>query len=175
MTTPARHALDLAMSGTIIVGVDPGGHDTGIVVRQRDCLLWSDTVRRSPDEPVVHYALRVLQSVEAAIAEAAGEDAGRGLLAVEDVVDPNPHVRLTNPRGLIDTAIVVGVIVGRHPVVLVPPGGHGTGPLGWYPATLRPTRGQGRGKDRLRHVRSAWDVAGAAVVTLRMQQQGRPA
>jgi hypothetical protein len=31
-----------------------------------------------------------------------------------------------------------------------------------YPAALRPTGGKGAGKDRLRHVRSAWDVAGAA-------------
>jgi hypothetical protein len=82
-------------------------------------------------------------------------------LAVEDVVAPNPHMGLTNVSALIETARLVGYLQALYPVVLVPPGGHGKAPLQTYPEALvgpRETAGTGR----RRHLRSAWDVAGAA-------------
>jgi hypothetical protein len=79
---------------------------------------------------------------------------------------------LTNVRGLLDTAIVVGVLLGRHPLILVPPGKHGKGLLLAYPRPLQPENGRGRGYDRMRHCRSAWDVAGAAM-TMRKWEAAR--
>ena len=88
-------------------------------------------------------------------------ECGVPVIAVEDVVAPNPHMGLTNVSALIETARLVGYLQAVYEVVLVPPGGHGKAPLQTYPEALvgpRETSGTGR----RRHLRSAWDVAGAS-------------
>ena len=97
---------------------------------------------------------------------------GRPLVALEAVLAPNVWNNgdrvILHPQAVMDTCTVAGHIAGwatgqRLEVEWVRPGHNGQGFMGAYPGALRPTRGRGAGKDRLRHVRSAWDVAGAAL------------
>lgn len=76
---------------------------------------------------------------------------------------------ILHPESVMDTSMLAGHIAGwataqRLNVEWVRPAHHGQGFIGAYPAELRPTRGKGAGKDRFRHMRSAWDVAGAALL-----------
>lgn len=149
------------------VGVDPGGAFTGIVLRDRDRLLahqvlerGRDNTRRDPGESMASWLDRVVTMVHRFMY---GDLERRHPVAVEGLNDPSPHVRITAVRGLIDTAHVIGaVLTVESDAVVVPPAGHGSGPLAAYPPELRPTRGQGRGRDKLKHCRSAWDCALAA-------------
>mgnify|MGYP007071578864 CR=1 FL=1 len=149
----------------MIVGVDPGGATTGIVKRDGTKLLAATLVTNDGDFDAY------LADVEAALEPLTVV----GHLAVEDLTHPNPHLGLANVTGLLGTAQVLGLV--RHLAagwveagdlegwVLVPPAGHGSAPLRSYPAPLvgeRETKGTGR----LRHARSAWDIAGAGAVML---------
>jgi hypothetical protein len=147
-----------------VIGIDPGGAATGIaVITSGDELAWSTTVRReryariSAEEPISHYARKVTQ----AIIREAPVDAAT-LWAIEEVHAPNPHLGLTNPQGAIDTAVVFGALIAHTLpglLAIVETGRHGRAPMTAYPPSLRPTRGQGKGKDNLRHCRSAYDIA----------------
>ena len=65
--------------------------------------------------------------------------------------DPPPLVALTR-----------GAVLYAYPEAhIVSPGGHGSGPLGSYPAKLVGAR-EVVGTGKARHMRSAFDVAGAA-------------
>lgn len=143
------------MSATII-GIDPGA-TTGLVVRHGTELL-------------AHKTTAGIDGVLDAVVDALEECGLRGLwVAIEDVTPPNPHMGIINVSGIITTAKVFGAVLGAYPdAIVVPPAGHGSGPLGAYPQALRPTRGKGAGKDKLRHCRSAWDIAGAARTLLRV-------
>jgi len=77
---------------------------------------------------------------------------------------------------------VLGAVLNEVPLhdaverlVVVPPGRNGSGPMAAYPAKLRPKAGKGRGRDNLRHERSAWDVAGAARMIVRIRESVHPA
>jgi hypothetical protein len=154
----------------IVVGVDPGGATTGIVVRDGATPVRAMLVSNSDGDMSAGYLAEVIDALDDAITM-------RMLCAVEGLVEPNPHVRLANVRGLLDTAQVLGAV--RHQaavwtaqgrlsgVVVVPPGGHGSAPLACYPAVLVGER-EKRGTGRLRHGRSAWDIAGAGVMLARM-------
>lgn len=144
---------------TGVVGVDPGGRTTGVVaIDEDDKVTFAELVER--DGEWHDYRSEVIGALI---------DAARGhircgcdemVVAIEDVVDPNPHMGLTNIRGLLDTARILEAVcmhVGPS-VVVVPPGGHGSGPLAAYPPELvGPREKAGTGKRR--HVRSAYDVA----------------
>lgn len=83
------------------------------------------------------------------------------LVAIEDIVHPSPHLGLANMEGLLHTAQVLGALRSTFPAaVLVRPGGHGSAPLASYPPELVGDR-EPKGTGKLRHARSAWDVAGA--------------
>lgn len=172
----------------IVVGVDPGGADTGIVIRRGDLLVWRATTHRR-DQPLKAYLAAVVRDLADSIVGAREfvSDAGGWLLAVEDVVEPKPQIRITNVRGLLDTAIVLGAVLDsvlvltvacglgatideEMPSVIVRPGRHGQGPLAAYPEELRPTRGRGMGKDKLRHMRSAWDIAASGLDQWRLER-----
>lgn len=147
-----------------IIAVDPGGTESGIVLRRGDELVYHATIKES--DPLEHIR-RLLWGLDQAYQHDPTAD-----FAVEDVTQPNPHMGLTNVKGLIGTARTLGAVLAwgaDADVILVPPGGNGSGPLTAYPPALRPTRGLGRGKDGLRHCRSAWDVAGAAETLLRLR------
>lgn len=151
---------------TVVLGVDPGGQYTGLVLRRGNQLIDHLTITRGHLTMAAHLA-NVTEAVRLHLAQA-------NLLAVEDLNDPSPHMGLTSVRGLIDTAQVLGAVLSHWPTaVVVPPGGHGSGPLLAYPRALHPTRGRGRGKDRLRHERSAWDVAGAGLIQHRITERTR--
>lgn len=154
----------------VVVGIDPGGRDTGIVAISPDGTVRTAAVT-NPGE-LLPLPAGYLADVLAAVAELV---AGRhAIIRVEDVKRPNWHVAkdakrgaATNPTGLLATAQVLGAIraVYRN-AELVPPGGNGSKPLGAYPLALvgdreRTTPGWelkiGQGKKR--HLRSAWDIA----------------
>jgi len=152
----------------IVVGVDPGGSWTGIVVRRGGDAVWVDACHRGPSMTDAAWFGYLRQVLDAAVAEARSLAGGAGLVAVEDVVAPNPHVRVTNVGALLATAKVVGMVLTLHPsAVLVRPGGHGSAPLSSYPPNLVGGR-ERAGAGRLKHARSAYDVAGAGLVQWRL-------
>ena len=161
------------VTAPVIVGVDPGGRHTGIVLRWRDVLLnhWPLDSRDSA-LGLGGWLNDVVHQVERGITQAAQRvDLEHVIVAVENLNPPTPHMGMTSVTGLIGTAQVIGALhTVPAQVLLVPPGGHGSGPLAAYPSPLRPARGLGRGRDSLRHVRSAWDVAGAAQSIHRLQE-----
>lgn len=151
---------------TAVVGVDPGGRQTGVVARDESGFVWAATITRDDagSTPGVDY----FGEVVAAVTDAAGRLSGTVLVAVEGVVHPNGHVRMMNVTGLLGTAMVLGALMQEFPAaVVVPPGGHGAGPLDAYPAVLRGPR-ELKGKGRFRHVRSAWDIAEAGAFVARI-------
>ena len=142
-----------------VLGVDPGGQSTGLVLRDRDELRHGEVVKRG-DRDMAPYMLDVISAMSAFTVPA--------LVAVEDVNEPSPHMGMVALRGLLDTAQVLGAVLSQWPhAVVVPPGGHGKGPLAAYPAELVGAR-ERSGAGRLRHARSAWDLAGAAVRQVRL-------
>lgn len=165
-----------------VVGVDPGGRTTGIVAQVDGHPIFTSLVtRRDParpyppgvdDDGLARHIREVAATVETAIAAAAMAGDTRLahleiVVAVEDIVDPNPHLGVTALRGLLDTAQVLGHLRGVYPqAVLVRPRRHGSGPLSTYPKTLIGPR-ESKGAGRFRHLRSAWDVARAAIPLIR--------
>lgn len=146
---------------TPVLGIDPGGKWTGIVLRDGPRLanlVGGALVTREPEWPIDRWVRVVCEAVE----RVADWRPQAPLVCIEGLNDPTPHLGLAAVRGLIDTAHVRGALLARWAAAVdVPPGKHGSGPLAAYPEALRPQRGKGRGQDRLRHVRAAWDVAGA--------------
>lgn len=156
-----------------VLGVDPGGRDTGIILV--DGVRVGGRSVRSPGE-----LLPVDQGyIQAVLSEIGGLVAGSSaphevVVCVEGVTRPSWHVQASasrgaaaNPTGLIAAAVVLGAVLGTYPnAVVVPPGGNGSRPLGAYPAGLV-SDGERRksgwelrvGGGKLRHQRSAWDVA----------------
>lgn len=148
------------------MGIDPGARNTGVVVRQGIVLLDFETVIRvgPEDLPLAGYLQEVLRVVLGFWQKHVAD-----MVAVEAVVAPSPFQGresgpgFSNLDGILGTAMVVGAVEGFFPhAISVPPARMGQAPLSAYPDALRPTAGKGKGKDKLRHVRSAWDVAGAA-------------
>jgi hypothetical protein len=158
-----------------VLGVDPGGQSVGIVVREGHDLLHHRTVTRG-DQTIDVWTRTVLDDLDRA--------AGVGFLdlcAVEGLNHPTPQMGLANVRGLLDTATVLGAVIGwcdQLDVVVVPPGRHGRAADGLgraglsaaYPAELvgpRETSGTGA----LRHCRAAWDCAGVAAKRSRLARE----
>lgn len=174
----------------IVVGVDPGARATGIVVvdhsghpgqlSYRAELVTSTTVTRPLDDgPLVKVPRAYLVDVVATVT-AAVRDHAAALLAIEDVNAPSwRHAGKTkpvDPAGIIATAIVLGALRGRAwqlPVVDVAPGGNGRRlPLHAYPDPLCTG---GKGHDKRRHERSAFDVAAQAPALHRFDTLNRKA
>ena len=156
-----------------VLGIDPGAKATGVVVRTGDVLAYGTTAVRDKGETVEQYAAGVVNLV-AGITERFTELLENyPLVAIEGVLAPNVWNNgdrvVLHPQFVMDTCTVAGHVAGRATaerleVNWVRPGHNGQGFMGAYPADLRPNRGKGAGKDRLRHMRSAWDVAGAALL-----------
>ncbi len=156
----------------IVVGVDPGGRWVGLVVRQGNVLLEHHTLTRvGNDDLPGSDMLRTVSLAVIALYEGHDADA----VGIEGVQKPSPfmgksgNVSFTNINGLLGTAMVFGAVLSVLPAIVVPPGGNGSAPMGVYPVELRPTRGKGAGSDKLRHERSAWDVAGTTITLLRRE------
>lgn len=148
-----------------IIGIDPGCNETGIICRRQNDLKggWL-VVRKDVPEPI--YILECLDSIHALILRWGSKPESQMLVAIEDIEPPNPHLGQIELSGIIGTAKVFGAVLGAFPqAVVVDPAGLGSLPFAAYPVPLRPTRGQGKGHDENRHLRSAWDIAGVARMT----------
>lgn len=169
----------------IIIGVDPGGRDTGIaVIDGRRQLVAASVITRHPDNTIddhvhglaawVDQVLAAINAQVAAILDAAAGDIVTGWLpadtfvAVETFRRPSPHKNrangnaLINVDGLLATAAIVGAVEARYNttarLLLVPPANNGSNVAAAYPAPIRQKPGAA-GQDRNRHARSAYDVA----------------
>lgn len=154
------------------VGVDPGGKHTGIcIVRLQGRWIadepvagW-DIVTRKDDEPVAEYAERAHHRMVVMLWEAAGARGGSYFFAIEGLNPPTAHMGMTNVKGLLDTARVLGYLECALPrVVLVPPANHGGDLLLAYPKELV-AQNERKGTGKRRHARSAYDVALSAIST----------
>lgn len=156
-----------------VLGVDPGGRDTGIILVD-GARVAGRSVRSSGELLPVDqgYIQAVLVEIDGLVAGVSTP--GEVVVCVEGVTRPSWHVQASasrgaaaNPTGLIAAAVVLGAVLGRFPgAVVVAPGGNGSRPLGAYPVGLV-SEGERRksgwelrvGSGKLRHQRSAWDVA----------------
>ncbi|HET6919852.1 MAG TPA: hypothetical protein VFI46_10355 [Jiangellaceae bacterium] len=173
------------MSDLVVLGVDPGARQTGIVVRRGHELLTHIVVPRI-DDSVADYAKDVLRACSVYEGQHLPTvvDDFNGLVAIEGVRPPSPHVRVIDVGPLLDACFVAGYVhagmrIQGRPVVVVPPGGHGAGALSSYPAALVSDAERRHGLTRaagsssvLRHCRAAYDVA---VVGERLWRAGRVA
>lgn len=171
-----------------IIGVDPGGRETGIAAIVRsgvDTVLYgSTTVRRVDVEPLLEMPPEYLLAVAGEIREVLDglrADGHEAMLAIEQVTPPSWRVKgkvsPIKPDAIMATSIVLGAVLGRAwgiPIVAVRPGGngagvavHGDGRWAHYPERLRPKMG-GKGSDKLRHERSAYDCAVRGLATRRL-------
>lgn len=157
------------------LGVDPGGRETGIVLRRRDDLLGHDVVvrRDSLDVPDGAYVGHVAHAALSLLSRAGLSARDPGLVVVSEDVRYWPQSgghfcpacrRKHNPAsqrnmtGVLGAAVVHGSILARwSDAVVVPPGSrHGSLHDTAYPPEIR---AKGKGKDRLRHCRAAWDAS----------------
>jgi hypothetical protein len=158
-----------------IVGVDPGGAQTGIVVRAEGLHRWMLVTRTTPFDDylreVTEGVLELKNHGRLLLVDDDLHDFRDPVVAVEDINDPTPQMGVTSVRGLIDTAQVLGALAVRFTILRVPPGGHGSGPLTAYPQGLRGEQ-EKIGTGKLRHCRSAWDIAGTARTLIRQEATG---
>jgi Holliday junction resolvasome RuvABC endonuclease subunit len=152
----------------LILAVDPGARETGIVLVEGDRLLAHAVVRRASglDEGLIEgeYLRKVTDRL---IEMARLLDDERTVVAVEAVEAPNPHLGMTNAAGQIATAAVAGAVAGWAverglEVVVVSPARHGSSSIRAYPKELQGSREGPAATGILRHCRSAYDVALAA-------------
>ena len=172
-----------------IVGIDPGARNTGLVLVEfpqmgghRSTLHKSLTIENPVSDflPLAdEYVMLVKDAISDLSWQATSSDV---LIAVEGVTRPtwNNAGRFggaaIDPGPLLSTALLVGHLAGSFrergwPVRVVPPNHHGGGALASYPESLvsdaekrrRNWRATvGGDKAKLRHERSAFDVAMAA-------------
>lgn len=153
-----------------VVGIDPGGNETGIVLCDGSELLraWIVDRERQSHEAYTADVIGTVREAARIMQEALGTpewhaSTGHGILmAVEGVVEPTGHLGMIRLGGLLRTAMVFGACLGMSwsgGRAVIEPKGNGSHPFDAYPQQLRPTRVGARGKDQLRHCRSAWDVA----------------
>lgn len=160
-------------SSPVVLGIDPGGHCTGLVLRVGGLAHWAELVTNDTRGITDDYLAEIIDAATLAVSGALGSV---DFVAVEDVVAPGGFahgaVAFVNVKGLLDTAQVIGALrwwgrCSTNRLVFVAPCGHGSAPLATYPAQLvGPNEPKGTGK--LRHARSAWDIAGAAVEQARI-------
>lgn len=156
---------------TTLIGVDPGARDTGIVAIRADGTLSHVSIHN--DGPLLPLDRAYLLDVKAVVDELIRDAGDDHTLRVETVVRPNWHVAkasgggsASNPEALLATAQLFGAILGWYDCELVRPGGNGSGKLGTYPPALVSDGERRRegwelrvGTGKLRHCRSAYDVA----------------
>jgi hypothetical protein len=160
-------------SPTPVIGVDPGGRETGVILRAGPELIRGVVVVR--DDGWADYLADVC-----GLLDELGAGGGRHVarVMVEEVTPPTGFRRgkaePINVAGIIGTAMVAGAVLARFPeAILVHAAGHGSGPLAAYPPALVGAR-EKRGGGRLRHCRSAWDVSYATPPTLLVAAHNSP-
>ena len=149
-------------TSSVVIGVDPGGRETGIVLVNRGHLVDHEVITlKAPPKtwPTREYLDAVVAAVRSRLDEFDAD-----LVTLEGLKEPNPHLGMTSTRGLISTATVFGAVQITFECEVVQPGGHGLGPPGAYPEAIRIPAG-GKGNDKLRHCRSAYDIAHVGLIT----------
>lgn len=138
----------------LIVGVDPG-YTTGICAVRSDSSVYNAGLVRweTLTELWRTYAAEVAAHVERIV-----DGADTFTVKVEDIVAPNPHLGLSNPKHAINTARLIGYLEALYDCELVRPGKKGGRPLSEYPAALVADN-EPKGTGKLRHARSAYDIA----------------
>lgn len=149
-------------SGKSTIGVDPGTRETGVVsLDHRGHILAGCLIIWEPHDTWLTHATEILDTVISyRLKHWDGLD---GMVHVEDVVAPSPHLGVIDPSPLLGVAKIIGRLVTglereRLQYHLIRPGGHGKALLASYPKQLigdQETVGTGK----LRHLRSAYDVA----------------
>lgn len=154
----------------VMIGVDPGGRDVGMVVRTGDEVI-DFVVRQSlapPNEPPPKEFGWAVCDWVAEARDHALEAGHRVLIAVEGLVVPTGYRKgaasgersRVRPGAMMGVSMVFGAVTATfRDALVVQPGDHGQHNLRTYPKELvgpRVTTGTG---DILRHARSAWDVA----------------
>lgn len=166
----------------IVLAFDPGGRNTGVVLRDRDTLAGWTLVRRTGDgkqirdghylRGIIHEALALLRAYDL---DPADRDAY--IVGVEEVAWWPQNTRKGPPRderGLYATAAVYGALLARWPDAVIVDSGRGVAQLhpSVYPTEIR---APGKGADRLVHCRAAWDHSYAAeTVHLTRIREARP-
>lgn len=154
----------------IVLAVDPGSRNTGIVVRRGEELLgWRLHVRkgtaRMPDARDLRDVLRTCTDLLTK-ADVDPRDRDAYTVGVETVAywpEKQNSPRRRNQADLYGTSMVYAAVLVRWVDAVVVDSGRGVAtlhPLS-YPAEIRPPV-NGAGKDRLNHVRAAWDHSHAA-------------
>ena len=162
----------------IILGVDPGSRNTGLVVRDGETLLaWALEVRQDNGRlPDGRYVRAVLARCSTLLTDAGLDPRDRDgyVVGVEGLADwPERGPTRRNQTHLYGTAIVLGAILARWSQAIVVDSGRGVAnyhPQS-YPDAIRPPI-NGKGKDRLNHVRAAWDHSHAAETLARTLARG---
>lgn len=164
----------------IVLGIDPGGAHTGFCLLEHSTRTVHefgvlDRAKWANEQDWRQANLKVLAEMTNNLTNGGHHIV---LAGVEGWNIPNPHVRrrdgnsIINPKGIIDTAFIVGAVLtalDASPVprtILVPPDSNGSQPLMAYPAELVGEK-EVKGGGRLRHARSAFDVAMTAVTLSR--------
>lgn len=145
-----------------IVGIDPGAGASGFVSLDPRANVLRAVLVTGDNGITPEYLGELVDTLE----DIVDSCPGRPVVAIEDVVHPNPHMGLSNMSGLLGTAQVLGALrahlVGTDlQVVIVRPGGHGSRALASYPRQLVGAR-EKHGAGKLRHLRSAYDIGMAA-------------
>lgn len=152
-----------------VLGFDPGGRNTGIVLRDGETLTgWSLEVRKGNGRMPDGRYLRQVLAAATALLDAAGvdpRDRDAYVVGIEGVAywpEKDPKAR-RDQRGLYGTSMVLGAILARWWDATIVDSGRGVAHFHpqSYPDAIRPPI-NGAGKDRLVHVRAAWDHSHAA-------------
>jgi hypothetical protein len=161
------------VGGVIVLGVDPGARSTGLVLRKGDELLAHTIAERKGDDllPTAEYLAEVIA--------AANQLGDFHVVGAESVQKPNVwhggKKQVLDPTAAIGTGMVLAAVLLTWPAtVVVPPSRNGKAPRQLYPEALWGEREGDAGTGKLRHCRSAWDVAGAAVKHMRIGTLARP-
>ena len=153
----------------IVLGIDPGGAATGMVLRERDTVHAHAVIERRKLTELAY-----LRAVADAIAPLAGQI---DHVAVEGLVAPSTHIggkkQLIKPEHVMNVSVAYGYVLSLlvHVLdlepIIVRPDGHGSRHEALsldvrrlYPAELIGPREGPAGTGILRHARSAWDIAG---------------
>lgn len=153
---------------SLVIGIDPGKDETGIVLVEGSELLRACLVsRKGLPQPDTDYLSDIAITVREYHTAIHGEVP---MIAVEAINPPSPHMGLINPSGALGTAKVFGAILALwSDAVVVEPDGNGSGDPYSYPVPIQPARAGGKGHDANRHLRSAYDVALAGRKLARLQ------
>lgn len=147
----------------MILGIDPGTKTTGfcLITNAGETKAWGLS-HREKEESIYDYA-------EALIARAKSLTFGRNcVMAIEDMRPPVPQLGMISVKPHIETGKLIGALwigLDGYERVIVQPKRHGSHTPLWlhYPDELIGDReNPDNGKGKLRHCRSAFDIAKAA-------------